>query len=41
MWKVLPLMADGHVWKRTVSKLGVFLAGRDRIFVVEKMFFSF
>jgi hypothetical protein len=31
----------GHVWKRTVSKLGVFLAGRDRILVVEEMFFSF
>ncbi len=31
-------MADGHVWKQTVSKHGVFPAGRDRIRVVEEMF---
>jgi hypothetical protein len=32
-------MADGHVWKRRISKLDVFPAWRDEI--LEEIFFSF
>jgi hypothetical protein len=34
-------MANGHVWKRRISKLGVFPPWRDRILVVEEILFSF